>query len=445
MTIERQIDDAKRRLRDWWNDPAALGRPVVLCNYPKFHARPRKQWGYFTYAELLIKLLGNDALKPQLRAAQDAPYNAIPPLPRAPTGVAVDFHDPANAAILARVRDQIDATLTADPWGDEIPILRSQAGPGFPACCMGEYSCLPTTGPATIWYETVRRWPELEHLELDTTSPWWQFTIEITRRHLDDAPGWVGVGFPSMQGPTDILQTLRGTQHLVRDMLKEGERVKKTLDRIDEIYRDAVDHFWDEIRRKRDGTGSFIGIWAPGKAPSVQCDALAYLGPRQFERFALPYIRADLEAAEFGTYHLDGPGALKFVDDLLRLPSLHLIQWVEGAGNPDGVAMAWYPLVKKVLAAGKRVLLYTRADRIPHFIRRLQRDGVDPRRVVFSIGNVQRYEIEQFLPWLEAEPDRLAGRDWYPDGFWTEYEELLRDDPKRYADLEHDVQGIRDV
>ncbi|MHA1680970.1 MAG: hypothetical protein ACTSUE_08170 [Promethearchaeota archaeon] len=435
MTLEKRIDEARKRLRDWWQDPIALGRPVVLCSCTIGNQIPRKHWEYFKYARMIIEQLGNDDLKPALSRALDAPYNDIPTLPKAPTGERVDFHAPENARIIDQVSSQIEASITSQPYADAIPIVRSQAGPGFPACCLGEYSCFPTTGPDTIWYETVRRWPELESFELDKTSPWWQFMFEITRRQLELAPSWIAVGFPSMQGTTDILQSLRGTKNLLRDMIKEKTRVKKALDLINATFQEVVDEFWTLIRSRRGGTGSFIGVWAPGKAPSVQCDALAYIGPKQFMEFALPYITADLSNTDFGTYHLDGPGALKFLHDILKIPGLDLIQWVEGHGNPDGVSLKWYPLVKKVLEAGKRILLYTRVDRVPHFMKRLENDGVDPRGVLFSIGNVSYFEVSEFLPWLEANADSWERGHWYDEEFWNDYREIQREDPKRYEDL----------
>ncbi|MBD3186598.1 hypothetical protein GF325_07220 [Candidatus Bathyarchaeota archaeon] len=436
MGIATSLREARNRLRDWWSDPSALGRPVVLCNCVKGGNSRGKHWEYFTYPNMIIKMLGNDKLKPQLRAAQDAPYHDIPELPKAPTGIKLDFDEPANAALLAKVKHQVDASNASSPHADAIPILRSQAGPGFPACCLGECSCIPTTGPGTIWYETVRPWKELEYIELDRTSPWWQFMVAITRKQLENSPKHLAVGFPSMQGTTDILQTLRGTQNLLRDMIKAKDRVTRALDKISVAFQETVSRFWDLIRAKREGSGSFIGIWAPGNAPSIQCDALAYLGPRQFKQFALPYIIRDLENADFGTYHLDGPGAIKFLHGLLEIPNLDLIQWVEGYGNPDGVALRWYPLVRKVLEAGKRIILYTSIDRIPHFMRRLNQDGVDPRGVVFNIGNIVDFEIDEFLPWLEANPETWKAGKWYDDDYWQEYAEILENEPERYRDLD---------
>jgi len=222
---------------------------------------------------------------------------------------------------------------------------------------------------------------------------------------------------------------------MLRDMLTQKQKVKDALQKISVVFERTVEEFWKQIKMKREGSGSFIGIWAPGCAPSVQCDALAYIGPRQFKKFALPFIKKDLKQADYGTYHLDGPDALKFVHDLLEIPDLDLIQWVHGAGNPDGVALKWYPLVKRVLKAGKRIMLYTGPDKVPFFIKKLKKDGIDPGGVVFNLGEVREFEIEQFLPWLELEKPELGDQDWYSDDFWDEYHLLMKDDKKRYEDL----------
>ncbi len=442
MKREKQIAETKSRLRDWWNDRTALGRPLVLCNR-MIEGYAASSFDYFTYPRMMISMLGNDGLKPQLRAAQDAPYKAIPPLPKAPVGIKVDFKSPEIAPIMAQVANQVKMFAESAPYADSIPIIRSQAGAGFPGCCLGEYACLPTTGPGTIWYETVRRWEELETFSLDRSSPWWQIVLEITKRQLELAPEWVAVGFPSMAGTTDILQSLRGTQKLLRDMFVEKKRVKSALDQLNDIYNEVVKEFWSEIRKSREGSGSHIGIWGPGNTAGVQCDALAYLGPRQFNEFALPYIKRDLDLTDRGTYHLDGPGALKFVDDLLGIESLDLIQWVHGAGEPDGVSLKWHPLVKKVLQAGKRIMLFTDIDRVPQFMRRLKAERIDPCGVVFNIGNVHAFEIEEFLPWLEVESSKFQSQEWYGEEFWEDYEAMMREEEERYQDLFTEAEELQ--
>ena len=81
--MEKQINEAKNRLKAWWQDPIDIQRPLVHCSYAKPGNPPGKSWSYFRYARMIIKLLGNDDLKLQLRKAQDAPYKNIPPLPKA--------------------------------------------------------------------------------------------------------------------------------------------------------------------------------------------------------------------------------------------------------------------------------------------------------------------------------------------------------------------------
>ncbi len=432
--IEKQIRETKNRLRNWWQDPKALGRPIVLCNRMA-HGLTRPSWEYFRYARMIIELLGNESLKPKIKQAMSAPYKNIPELPKAPTGWKLELSSPDHANIINQVKDQIASISASIPYGDSVPILRSQAGAGFPGCCMGEYSCIPITGPKTIWYETPRRWEEIQNIELDTSSPWWQFTMGVTKKHLERAPEWVSVGFPSMSGPTDILQMLRGGQNLLRDMIKEKEKVKNALDQLSDVFNDAVNKFWAEISKTREGSGSFIGIWAPGNAPSVQCDALSLIGPRQFKKFALPYIKKDLENADYGTYHLDGPLALKFVNDLLEIPELDLIQWVEGYGNPDGASFKWYPLVKKVLRSGKRIILYTGVDRIPPVMKRLKSDGIHPSGIAFSIGNIRDFEIKEFIPWIEDDSGEYKYEETYDQDFWDNYQELIKSDKRRYDDL----------
>lgn len=50
-------------------------------------------------------------------------------------------------------------------------------------------------------------------------------------------------------------------------------------------------------------------------------------------------------------YHLDGPGELKHLDDILAIPGLKALQWIPGGQNPPS---STYPEVyEKTVAAGK--------------------------------------------------------------------------------------------
>ena len=55
-------------------------------------------------------------------------------------------------------------------------------------------------------------------------------------------------------------------------------------------------------------------------------------------------------------FHLDGKGMLKHLDRILEVPEIQAIQWVHGVGD-DLPIMQWAPVIRKIQAAGKGVVV----------------------------------------------------------------------------------------
>lgn len=71
-----------------------------------------------------------------------------------------------------------------------------------------------------------------------------------------------------------------------------------------------------------------------------------------FREFVLPTLEKDAAKIPNVMYHLDGPGELKHLDDILAIPDLKAVQWAPGESNPP---VSEYPEVfEKIVSAGKR-------------------------------------------------------------------------------------------
>ncbi|MBQ9854911.1 MAG: hypothetical protein IJO53_01850, partial [Clostridia bacterium] len=66
-------------------------------------------------------------------------------------------------------------------------------------------------------------------------------------------------------------------------------------------------------------------------------------------------IRNDTLKLNHTIYHLDGIGQLNHLDSLLTLENLDAVQWVFGAGKPG--PMSWLYVYRKIMDAGKRIML----------------------------------------------------------------------------------------
>ena len=141
--------------------------------------------------------------------------------------------------------------------------------------------------------------------------------------------------------------------------------------------------------------------WTPvpvhGRGLVLQCDLICMMGPKLFRNLILPAIRHETEVLERSIFHLDGPTALRHLDDLLALPRLGAIQWIYGAGN--GPASRWIDVYRRVLAAGKSAQIccvdIEDAERIMQALK--------PKGVWLAVGNEYPLDVAQaFLRRVEA-------------------------------------------
>ena len=80
-------------------------------------------------------------------------------------------------------------------------------------------------------------------------------------------------------------------------------------------------------------------------------------------------------------YHVDGKGVARHLDEILQLPNLHGIQWVQGVGD-DLPIMQWVPLIKRIQAAGKSVMVDLTHDELDDFI-----DAVRPEGILLTMAS----------------------------------------------------------
>jgi len=97
---------------------------------------------------------------------------------------------------------------------------------------------------------------------------------------------------------------------------------------LDEVTETFLDVLWAQLNRTprlRGGYVSAFGIWAPGSVVRTQCDASAFLSPRQYAEWFMPYDERICQAVDYSIIHLHS-GSLHTVDALLGLEALDVIQ-----------------------------------------------------------------------------------------------------------------------
>jgi hypothetical protein len=74
-------------------------------------------------------------------------------------------------------------------------------------------------------------------------------------------------------------------------------------------------------------------------------------------------------------FHVDGKGMLRHLDHILSIPQIQALQWVQGVGD-DLPILQWLPVIKRIQAAGKGVVVDLRLDELEPFIAAMEPDGL---------------------------------------------------------------------
>jgi hypothetical protein len=97
------------------------------------------------------------------------------------------------------------------------------------------------------------------------------------------------------------------------------------------------------------------------------------LSPEMFREFALEEAEYEASFFDYSIWHLDGTGQFKHLDDILAIPRLNAIQYVdEKRRDPIEFADVW----EKILKTGKSIILTCDYRYAPALTKRLGARGL---------------------------------------------------------------------
>jgi hypothetical protein len=99
-----------------------------------------------------------------------------------------------------------------------------------------------------------------------------------------------------------------------------------------------------------------------------------------FLELGMPVIRNEVKGMDHVVFHLDGKGVARHIDQILTIPEIRAIQWVQGVGD-DLPIMQWVPFIKKLQRAGKGVMVDLKPDELDTFM-----NEVDPKGIFLCIS-----------------------------------------------------------
>lgn len=261
--------------------------------------------------------------------------------------------------------------------GDAYPTVYPNFGPGALTAFMG----------APIHYDNARgtSWQDHTASTLDEvvipdapSGPLWETALAWTRRLTALAPGRFVAGVVDLGMAADSLATLRGTEGLCLDLCDDPERVRTLLGQLFRLWTAAYTALYRELPAGN-GSNCWLGAWAPGKTYPLQNDFSCMVSAEMYRDFFLEDLRHYCQWLDYPVYHLDGPAAITHLDALLEIPELKAVQWTAGAGQP---AMPhWLPMLRRIQAAGKGVVIHVAPDDLAPLM-----EGLRPEGVILSLG-----------------------------------------------------------
>lgn len=214
----------------------------------------------------------------------------------------------------------------------------------------------------TVWFGSepplLRDWDTLGRVRLDEGAEMYRLVTAYTQMTAERSGGRYVSGMSDLGGTLDIVASLRGTQELLIDLYDHPQEVKKAVALVDGIFETVYERLY-AIPRKygQDGMTSWIGVWNDRRFYPLQCDFSAMISPDAFAEFVMPSLLRSVRFLDNSIYHLDGPGELPHVDQLLSIERLDAIQWVSGDGAAPVWDDRWFSLYEKILKSGKNLIL----------------------------------------------------------------------------------------
>ncbi len=282
---------------------------------------------------------------------------------------------------------------------DLIPFMSADHGPDQFAAWMGSHLKFSKNNIATNWAQpTLENWESFLPVSLKKKNETWQSFLNYSALLKKRGQEKYIVGMADLHSQMDAFSALRHPDKLCMDLYDTPDLLKKGCEQARAMYPEVYERIYSAGGMSAEtGTIGWLPLWCEGKTAVVQCDFSVFLSNKMWKEFVLPGIREEIEFLDHCFYHLDGKQQLIHLDDLLKIEKLDGIQWVPGAGQPEMFSRHWRNLLKKILDAGKKIVVYGNMDL--DIIKDIHRD-LGFENIVYDIHGQTQEEIEKIENWL---------------------------------------------
>jgi len=221
----------------------------------------------------------------------------------------------------------------------------------------------------------VQEREDVQKIRFSRDNAYFRKIEEMTNLALAQCRGQCLVGYTDLHPGADCAAAWRDPQELCMDLMTEPELVTELITLANEHFQEIFDHFDARLKAAGQLSVTWMQIPSPGKMHIPSCDFSALISPAHFEKFLLPTIQREVRGMTHNVFHLDGKGVARNLDRLLEIPEIQAIQWVQGLGT-DLPIMQWVPLIRKIRAAGKAVVVDLQPSELESFISAMPPEGI---------------------------------------------------------------------
>lgn len=291
------------------------------------------------------------------------------------------------------------------PWfenyrylAEAMPHFGADFGPDQFAAILGTTLHFLPDSFATNWVEPfVEEWDGILPLKPDENSLTWKSLLSFTRMLAEDARGRYLVSICDLHSNADALSAIRGPEKLCMDFYDRPELIERAMHDVRRMYQPVYNRLYEAAGYDRNiGTYTWA-FWCEGKIATIQCDFICLVSPEISRRYIIPALEEEAGFLDHCVMHLDGPGALPHLDDILAIKKIDVIQWVSGDGQPRMWEPAWRDVLARCQKAGKGLQIY---DLNIEEAKQLHRQ-LDPAGVVYCVEARNAKEVDDFCHWLE--------------------------------------------
>ena len=281
--------------------------------------------------------------------------------------------------------------------GASYPNLWINYGPGILSAWLGAE---PVFRDTTMWFgnqqaKGTMSLAELAEADLDENNIWWKRVVKATKTAVENHYSKFIVGMTDIGGVLDVIAALRGTVETILDMRRRPEKLKTVIHNVTEVWHKCYEKLYSIMCEKgHEGTSAWMEIWCPKKWYPLQCDVSFMFSPKLFKEFVYPHIKEQCSRLDYAIYHLDGPGQIPHLNQLLKIQELDGIQWVPGAreelkGNDCG-SPQWFPLYNKILENNKLLVVSIPFQKTLNFIKHYRKHSILVKTQAPSIQQAEK-------------------------------------------------------